>query len=162
MDKFEIVSFLKAVVRQGVSDIHLRCDEVPIVRKDGKILKISNAQKLSELDISDALTELLPGILRNRADQVFDLDFAYEIKSISRFRVNMSRQLGKLALVIRSIPYEIMQIRDLGLPKSIENFSSLNNGIVLITGAIAMCTQPFSIVIADISITSLCVLFPEY
>lgn len=134
MEEFKIVPFLKSAVKQGVSDVHLRVDEHPLVRKDGKILRISNVEKLTEYDIQSALSELLPNILRNRADQVFDLDFAYEIKDVSRFRVNMSRQIGKLALVIRTISYNIPRIKDLGLPVSIEQFSSLNNGIILVTG----------------------------
>lgn len=134
MEEFKIVSFLKSAVKQGVSDVHLRVDEHPLVRKDGKIIRISNVEKLTEYDVQSALNELLPIILRNRADQVFDLDFAYEIKDVSRFRINMSRQLGKLALVIRTISYKIPKIKELGLPKSIEQFSALNNGIVLVTG----------------------------
>ncbi len=134
MEEFKIVSFLKSAVKQGVSDVHLRVDEHPLVRKDGKIIRISNVEKLTEYDVQSALNELLPIILRNRADQVFDLDFAYEIKDVSRFRINMSRQLGKLALVIRTISYKIPKVKELGLPKSIEQFSALNNGIVLVTG----------------------------
>ncbi len=134
MDEFKIIPFLRSVVKQGVSDIHLRVDEYPVVRKDGKILKITNLAKMTDDDLENTLAELLPGILKSRADQVFDLDFAYEIKGVSRFRVNMSRQLGKLALVIRTIPYEIPKIKELGLPVSIEQFSALNNGIVLVTG----------------------------
>ena len=132
MEEFKIVSFLKSAVKQGVSDVHLRVDEHPLVRKDGKIIRISNVEKLTEYDVQSALNELLPIILRNRADQVFDLDFAYEIKDVSRFRINMSRQLGKLALVIRTISYKIPKVKELGLPKSIEQFSALNNGIVLV------------------------------
>lgn len=134
MEEFKIIPFLKSVVKQGVSDVHLRVDEYPVVRKDGKILKISNLPKLTEDDLTISLKELLPDILKNRADQVYDLDFAYEIKGVSRFRVNMSRQLGKLALVIRTIPYGIPKVRELGLPTSIEQFSALNHGIVLVTG----------------------------
>lgn len=134
MEEFKVVPFLKSAVKQGVSDVHLRVDEHPLVRKDGKILRISNIEKLTEYDVQAALSELLPSILRNRADQVYDLDFAYEIKDVSRFRVNMSRQLGKLALVIRTISYNIPRVKELGLPVSIEQFSALNNGIVLVTG----------------------------
>jgi len=62
------------------------------------------------------------------------LDFAYEIHGVSRFRVNLSRQLGKSALVIRTIPYCIRRVAELMLPESIEQFATLNNGLVLITG----------------------------
>lgn len=134
MEEFKIVPFLKSAVKQGVSDVHLRVDEHPLVRKDGKILRITNVERLTEFDVQTALSELLPNILRNRADQVYDLDFAYEIKDVSRFRVNMSRQLGKLAIVIRTISYNIPKVKELGLPTSIEQFSALNNGIILVTG----------------------------
>ena len=62
------------------------------------------------------------------------MDFAYEIHGVSRFRVNLSRQLGKSALVIRTIPYNIKRVSELMLPESIEQFATLNNGLVLITG----------------------------
>ena len=48
MEEFKVIPFLKSVVKQGGADIHLRVDEFPIVRKDGKILKISNLDKLSK------------------------------------------------------------------------------------------------------------------
>lgn len=134
MDDFKIVPFLKGVVKQGVSDVHLHVDEHPIVRKDGRILKIANLEKLTEENLDEALQTMLPTVLKNRADQVYDLDFAYEIKGVSRFRVNMSRQLGKLAIVMRTIPYAIPKFNELGLPVSVEQFATLNNGIVLVTG----------------------------
>jgi hypothetical protein len=69
---------------------------------------------------------IVPKMVRTRANSAFDLDFAYEIKGFSRFRVNLSRQLGKNALVIRLIPYTIKTIEELNLPISIEQFASLN------------------------------------
>ena len=90
--------------------------------------------KLSEDDISIAYDILLPSPFKGKVNSVFDLDFAYEIKGVSRFRVNLSRQLGRSALVIRTIPYEIKKVADLMLPESIEQFATLNNGLVLITG----------------------------
>lgn len=134
MEEFKIIPFLRSVVKQGVSDVHLRVDEYPVVRKDGKILKISNFGQLTEAELNTSFSELLPSFLMNKVTQLFDFDFSYEIKDVSRFRVNMSRQLGKLALVIRIIPYEILKITELYLPQSIEKFAEMNNGIVLVTG----------------------------
>lgn len=134
MEEFKIIPFLRSVVKQGVSDVHLRVDEYPVVRKDGKILKISNFGQLTEAELNNSFSELLPSFLMNKVTQLFDFDFSYEIKDVSRFRVNMSRQLGKLALVIRIIPYEILKITELYLPQSIEKFAEMNHGIVLVTG----------------------------
>lgn len=130
---FEINSFLKKAISIGASDVHLRVDERPIIRKDSKIIKI-DMPKLTEDDLTNIINSIVPKTVKTRAISAFDLDFSYEIKGLSRFRINMSRQLGKSALVIRNIPYTIKNIESLNLPLSIEQFAKLNNGLVLVTG----------------------------
>ena len=132
-EKFEINTFLKKAISIGASDIHLRIGERPIIRRDGKIIKI-DMPALTEEDLNTALNIMVPRTARSQANTAFDFDFSYEIKGVSRFRVNFSRQLGNTALVIRSIPYQIQTIEELNLPISIEQFAKLNNGLVLITG----------------------------
>ncbi len=131
--KFNIISFLKKAVAVGASDIHLQVDEHPAIRIDGRITKV-DMPVLTEDDIAIAYDILLPVHFKGKVNSVFDLDFAYEIHGVSRFRVNLSRQLGKSALVIRTIPYNIKRVSELMLPESIEQFATLNNGLVLITG----------------------------
>ncbi len=133
LTQFNINSFLIKAISIGASDVHLRVDERPIVRKDGKIIKI-DMPKLTEEDIANIVNIITPKTVKTKANSAFDLDFSYEIKDVSRFRVNLSQQLGKSALVIRNIPFVIKGIEDLNLPLSIEQFARLNNGIVLITG----------------------------
>ena len=130
---FDINNFLIKAISIGASDVHLRVDERPIIRKDGKIIKI-DMPKLTEDDINNIVNIMIPKTAKTRANSAFDLDFSYEIKGVSRFRVNLSHQLGKSALVIRNIPFFIKNIEELNLPVSIEQFARLNNGIVLITG----------------------------
>lgn len=130
---FDINAFLANSVSKGASDIHLKVDEYPVIRKDGKIIKI-DMPKLTEDDILGVLNCVVPKTVRTRVNSAFDLDFAYEIKGVSRFRVNLSRQLGKSALVIRVIPYTVKTIEELNLPVAIEQFSSLNNGLIVVTG----------------------------
>lgn len=132
-NNLDINVLLQKTVSLGASDLHLHVDERPAVRIDGKIIKL-NLPALSDQNMVDIYTKLLPPHLQGRLDNVFDLDFAYEIKGCSRFRVNLNRQLGKRSLVIRTIPYSIKKISELGLPESINQFSDLNNGLVLITG----------------------------
>lgn len=131
---FDIVAFLERAVAIGASDIHLSVNEYPAIRKDGKIIKIK-MPVLTETDIDEAYNVLVPSSLSNSSlEAICDLDFAYEIPGCSRFRVNLSRRLGRYALVIRTIPYEIKSVAELYLPKAIQQFSNLNNGLVLITG----------------------------
>lgn len=132
-NNFNIISFLKKAVSTGASDIHLHINEHPIVRIDGKITKVS-MPPLSEADFEEILDTLIPQHLQSRLNSIFDLDFAYEIEGCARFRVNLNKQLGKMALVIRTIPYNIKTIQELNLPESIAQFSDLNNGLVLVTG----------------------------
>lgn len=133
MANFDIDEFLKKAVSIGASDVHLRVDERPMIRKDGKIVKIDMPQ-LVDSDLIEIVNTIVPKSVKSRANSAFDLDFSYEIKGVSRFRVNLSRQLGKSALVIRNIPYTIKKLNELNLPISIEQFAQLNNGIVLVTG----------------------------
>lgn len=133
LSSFNITSFLRKAVAIGASDVHLHVHEHPIVRVDGKITKV-NMPALTEADFDEILDTLVPMHLQTRMENIFDLDFAYEIQGCSRFRVNLSKQLGKLALVVRTIPYTIKSIEQLNLPSSIAQFSDLNNGLVLVTG----------------------------
>ena len=133
MEKFNIIHFLKEAVKKGASDVHLRTNEPPALRKDGKIFK-TKLEPLTELDIFEVIDTIIPSSIKHKAYEVFDLDFAYELKKVSRFRVNLSRELGRISIVIRVISYDILGIKELNLPPALEQFASLNNGIVLITG----------------------------
>ena len=130
---FDIEDFLRKAVSIAASDVHLAVGEHPTVRKDGKILKI-NMPILTDDDIDHAYEVLLPRSAKDNLENLYDLDFAYEIPGFSRFRVNLSRQLGKNKLVIRLIPYYVRKIPELNLPASIEQFAKLNHGLVLVTG----------------------------
>ena len=132
-NNFDILDFLKKAVTIGASDVHLQIGEHPSIRVGGKITKI-DMPPLDEDDIECAYRAIIPPHFMDKLDGIFDLDFAYEIQGVSRFRVNLNRQLGKFALVIRAIPYNIKKFSELNLPESIEQFSNLNNGLVLITG----------------------------
>ena len=133
MAEFNVVEFLKQAVAIGASDIHLHVGEHPAVRRDGKIIKI-NLPPLTDTDVIKASVELAPLHLKDSIENMLDVDFAYEIKGISRFRVNVSRQLAKYAVSIRTIPYAIKKLGELGLPDTINHFTELDNGLVLVTG----------------------------
>ncbi|MBQ2645217.1 PilT/PilU family type 4a pilus ATPase [bacterium] len=134
MSNLSILNLLRSAVSNGISDIHLKINETPAIRKDGKIMR-TKLPKLSEEDFLKILNILLPSSLRNKAFETYDADFSYDLPGVSRFRVNLSHELGKLFMVIRVISLDIPTIDELNLPKSIEKFSSYPNGIVFVTGA---------------------------
>ncbi len=131
--KFNIDEILKKGVEMGASDVHLHVGEPPAVRINGAIAKLE-LPNMEEADIITSYKTMLPDYLKENTHEMLDLDFSYEIKGVARFRVNLSHQLGRRALVLRTIPYEIKDVGELNLPKVVEQFANLNNGLVLITG----------------------------
>ena len=111
-EKFNIISFLKKAVAMGASDEHLRVGHPPYVRKDGVIWKV-NVPALTDADLRDALAVLVPEVLREATYSANDMDFIFEIKGCSRFRVNYSQQLANPALVLRNIPLKLVILNSL-------------------------------------------------
>ncbi len=103
---FYIEDFLRQAVSVGASDAHICEGERPAIRVSGQIMRI-NLPPLTAEDMEFTIRTVSPQHLKDRITRFFDIDFSYEIPGCSRFRVNMSRQLGKTAMVIRAIPYYI-------------------------------------------------------
>lgn len=130
---FSIVQFLKQAVKTGASDEHLMVGHSPYLRINGFIKK-ANTPPVSKEDIDSAILDIAPTSMRDKILTMCDVDFTYEIKGCSRFRVNYNRQLGKPALVIRNIPYDIPRLKDLSLPDLLSSVVNVQNGIILVTG----------------------------
>ncbi len=130
---FYIEDFLRQAVSVGASDAHICEGERPAIRVSGQIMRI-NLPPISSEDMDFVIRTIAPLHLKDRITRFFDIDFSYEIPGCSRFRVNMSRQLGKTAMVIRAIPYSIKTFNELNLSKTLELFAGFNNGLVLVTG----------------------------
>lgn len=132
-EQFNIINFLKSAVATGASDEHLKVANSPYVRINGMIKKIS-MDILTKEDLDVAILEIAPPSIRDEILTKTDVDFMYEIKGCSRFRVNYNRQLGQPALVIRNIPYGIPDLKDLALPDILDSIIDYHNGIILVTG----------------------------
>ena len=133
MSEFNINRFLEQAVKSDASDVHLKVGEHPMVRKDGVIVKI-NLPPLTSEDMNCVVNMVVPAFVQDRVATATDMDFSYEIKGLSRFRVNLSRAMTEFSLVFRVIPYTIKDFKKLYLPESMQNFADYNNGIIIITG----------------------------
>ena len=132
-EKFNIISFLKSAVATGASDEHLKVGHSPYIRKNGLIQKIAT-EPLTKEALDTAVLEIVPIALREKILLMTDLDFMFEIKGCSRFRVNYNRQLGQPSLVLRNIPYVIPTLSELELPEILNSLVNYQNGIILVTG----------------------------
>ena len=130
---FKLEEFLEKAVKSDVSDIHLKVGEHPMVRRDGTILKL-DMPKLQRSDLEFIVNKVVPDFIKDRLSGATDLDFSFNLKGISRFRVNLSRSMTEYSLVFRVIPYYINSLEKLHLPAAMHQFADYNNGLVLVTG----------------------------
>ncbi|MDX6632814.1 MAG: twitching motility protein PilT [Solirubrobacterales bacterium] len=140
---FDIDSALRYIVDHGGSDLHVKVHSPPMARIDGELVPISAGTTTNGADpkpLTPKETEAaLDAILSNRAlraefDEIGEADFAYEVKGISRFRVNAFRARGYVSIACRAIPFQVRTIDDLGLPEVIRKLADEPRGIILLTG----------------------------
>ena len=129
----QIDAFFKLMNDQGASDLHLASGQQPILRVRGDLERV----KYKTLD-NDSLKAMLYEITPEHKIKVFeetgDVDFAYEIPGLARYRANFFRQKNGVAAVFREIPDKILTCEQLGLPTVIRQLATLPRGLVLVTG----------------------------
>lgn len=133
MAEYSIDALLKKAAELGASDVHLHVGDVPSFRLNGNIMK-SKLPAITEDDMLEAINSMIPVTLKDKVFRSQDSDFPYEIKGVSRFRVNVALTFGRHSMTIRLIPSEIPPFEKLGLPSAIEEFAKFENGIILVTG----------------------------
>lgn len=127
-------SILTRTVQKKASDLHLAADMQPIIRVHGELVALDEWPVMSPQDIKNILYPILSTEQRERLEQDLELDLAYSIASLSRFRGNVMWQRGSIAANFRVLPLEIPRLDDLNLPSVIRDFASLARGLVLVTG----------------------------
>jgi twitching motility protein PilT len=126
-------SFLRLVVEQRASDLHLASGNKPIVRLDGRLTRLP-FRVLSDLETRRLLFEILTPAQRETVERDKDLDLVYELPGIARFRGNVFVQHSGVSAVFRVIPLTIPTLDELAFPRAIRKLVELNNGLVLVTG----------------------------
>jgi twitching motility protein PilT len=129
----QIDAFFKLMNDQGASDLHLMAGQQPVLRVLGELERV----KYKELD-NDGLKAMLYEIAPEEKVKVFeesgDVDFAYEIPGLARYRANFFEQRNGMGAVFREIPSTILTCEQLGLPPVVSKLASLPRGLVLVTG----------------------------
>ena len=129
----QIDAFFKLMNDQGASDLHLMAGQQPVLRLQGELERV----KYKELD-SDNLKAMLYEIAPEEKVKVFeetgDVDFAYEIPGLARYRANFFEQKNGVGAVFREIPSTILTCEQLGLPSVVQKLATLPRGLVLVTG----------------------------
>lgn len=130
----DLISAMQQVLMLGASDLHVSAGSPPMLRIDGALRPVENAEVWDRARVSDALRSLLTDEQSERFERVLELDFAFTLSANARFRVNFYQQRGAIGAAFRLIPTEIKQLGQLGVPEKVGDFAKLPRGLVLVTG----------------------------
>jgi twitching motility protein PilT len=128
---------LRRAVELGASDIHLKVERPPIVRRDGNLGELEGETELNERDLELALEQVCAETPKRLQTflETGELDSAYAPPGLPRFRVNGFRQRGSISIAFRVIPREVPDFGDLSLPPGVRRLAEEHRGLVLVTGA---------------------------
>ncbi len=130
----ELNDILKIALKGGASDIHLKPGLPPMFRVDGALVPLKNGERIPPDDLQKMAFEIMNEGQRARFDETREIDLAYGIAGLGRFRVNVFQQRGTIGIVFRVIPFGVKSIESLCLPKVIESIAMEQRGLVLVTG----------------------------
>jgi len=129
-----INDLLKAAIDRGASDLHLKVGSHPVIRVDGHLSPMVDSKRLMQEDTIAMAFSIMDAKQKEKFKTQLDLDIAYSVPGLGRFRVNIFQQRGTVGIVARVIPIGIKTIQDLQLPLVLEKISSERRGLILCTG----------------------------
>ncbi|WP_314061535.1 type IV pilus twitching motility protein PilT [uncultured Vagococcus sp.] len=132
--KGRIEEWLRRAVEQKVSDIHLVEGLPPMFRLHGALQGIEGTSMLSSPEIEAIARVICTDKQWREYGELGEVDLAYELKDISRFRVNVFRQMDTVAIALRQIPIDIPNLSSLGMPEVLRSMIQKNQGLFLVTG----------------------------
>jgi len=129
-----INDLLKIAVERKASDLHLKVGSQPVIRIDGELHILQDLKRLMQEDTIAMAFSIMNARQKQRFKEDMELDIAYSVPGLGRFRCNIFQQRGTVALVLRVIPARIRSIRELMLPPVLEKIADEGRGLVLCTG----------------------------
>src|SRR4051812_11664010 len=130
----ELNEILQVALRGGASDIHLKAGLPPMFRVDGALVPLKDARRLPPEEISRMAFGIMNDYQKEKFKTQNELDLAYGVPGLGRFRVNVFQQRGTIGAVLRVIPFKISTIEQLLLPKVLEKIAAEQRGLILVTG----------------------------
>ncbi|MEL6187586.1 MAG: type IV pilus twitching motility protein PilT [Myxococcota bacterium] len=130
----ELNEVLGVAIKGGASDIHLKSGLPPMFRMNGRLVPYKDAARISPEEMSRMAVSIMNNFQRERFKQFNELDMAYGVPGLGRFRVNIFQQRGTVGMVLRVIPFKVRSLSDLKLPKVLETIAMEERGLVLVTG----------------------------
>ncbi len=134
MAELDLSSVLGFAVKQKASDVHLKAGMPPILRLNGRLVPIKNHERLAPVDVANTALSIMNESQKEVFRREHQVDLAYSIPGLGRFRVNIFNQRGAAGIVFRVIPINILSFADLHLPEVFGKIAEEVRGLVLVTG----------------------------
>ena len=129
-----INDLLKIAVERKASDLHLKVGSHPVIRVDGVLTPLTEFKRLMQEDTIAMAFSIMSSRQKEKFKNNLEIDIAYSVPGLGRFRCNIFQQRGTVGLVLRVIPARILTIRELLLPPVLEKICLEQRGLVLCTG----------------------------
>ncbi len=130
----DIDELLRTAVESGASDLHLKVGSYPMMRVNGSLLPASEVRRLGLDDTEAMAASILSPAQQQKFREHQEVDLAYSVPGLGRFRCNVFRQRSTVGIVLRIIPTRISSVEELHLPHVLETIAEEERGLVLVTG----------------------------
>ncbi|MCK9186573.1 type IV pilus twitching motility protein PilT [Candidatus Gracilibacteria bacterium] len=131
---FKLSKILRTAIQYNASDVFIASGIKPTLRINGDLVRIEEHPELTKKMAEEYLLEIMTPDQKKMFEQTLDIDFAIDIETISRFRVNMFVQRKGISAVFRLIPEKVLTMDELGLPQQMKKATTFKNGLVIVTG----------------------------
>src|SRR5437868_6113802 len=128
-----IDDLLRIAMERKSSDLHLKVGNYPHVRVDGELVPLTDQPRISAEDMLNMAFSMMSNRQKQKFKENAELDMAYGVAGLGRFRVNVFQQRGNVGLVLRMIPTKIRALEELYMPKVIEKICEESRGLVLVS-----------------------------
>ena len=129
-----IDDLLRLAIERKASDLHLKVGNYPQLRVDGDLVPMIEQSRVSAEDMLNMAFSMMSNRQKQRFKETAELDMAYGVPGLGRFRVNVFQQRGNVGLVLRVIPTKIRALDELFLPRILDQICEEQRGLVLVTG----------------------------
>ncbi|MGQ9896824.1 MAG: type IV pilus twitching motility protein PilT [Acidobacteriota bacterium] len=129
-----IDTLLSLACSKGASDLHIKAGSHPFIRVNGELIPLVEIPRLSPEDTLAMAFSIMNNRQKQRFKDVCEVDIAYGVSGLGRFRCNVFQQRGAVGMVFRVIPMTVRSVSDLQLPPVIEKIAEERRGLVLVTG----------------------------
>jgi twitching motility protein PilT len=130
----QIDDLLRIAMERKASDLHLKVGNYPHVRVDGELVPLSDMTRVTAEDMLNMAFSMMSNRQKQKFKENAELDMAYGVAGLGRFRVNVFQQRGNVGLVLRVIPTKIRPLDELYMPRIVEQICEEARGLVLVTG----------------------------